>query len=128
MSLVDGSDEIRTPMNAVLGAARLLATTHLSEEQQQYLSMINSSGKLLLTIIGDILDYQKLESGNFVYDIHEYSLLDCMETAIHMFDGMAREQGLDLCYEMDTTLPNLVWGDSTRLQQIVINLVSNAIK
>jgi signal transduction histidine kinase/DNA-binding response OmpR family regulator len=122
------SHEIRTPMNGVLGMASLLGDTSLSLEQAEYVQTIRNSGETLLNVINDILDFSKIESGKLELDLHEFNLRRCIEEVMDMFAGRAAQLGLDLVYHIDNNVPLQLFADSMRLKQVIINLVSNAIK
>ncbi|MFD2164241.1 two-component regulator propeller domain-containing protein [Paradesertivirga mongoliensis] len=122
------SHEIRTPMNGVIGMASLLAETKLSNEQEDYVNVIRTSGDALLTVINDILDFSKIESGNLELEHHDFDLRQCIEQVMDVFAGRAAAQGLDLVYQIDNMVPIQVIGDNMRLRQILLNLVSNAMK
>ena len=122
------SHEIRTPMNGVLGMAALLAETQQTTEQQEYTDTIRSSGEALLTVINDILDFSKIESGNLELDNHAFDLRHCIEEVMDVFAARASEKGLDLVYQIDYQIPAQIVGDSHRLRQILLNLISNAMK
>ncbi len=112
-------------MNAVLGIGRLLADTPLSLEQQQYVTMISNSGHLLLTIINDILDYSKIESGQMKLNLAPHNVVDTVEAAVMLCYEMAVSKGLLCSWAVDPSLPLELLIDSTRLQQILLNLLSN---
>jgi signal transduction histidine kinase/ligand-binding sensor domain-containing protein/CheY-like chemotaxis protein len=122
------SHEIRTPMNGVLGMAALLAETTQTPEQQEYTDTIRSSGEALLTVINDILDFSKIESGNLELDNHGFDLRQCIEEVMDVFSAKASQKGLDLVYQIDYQIPAQIVGDSHRLRQILLNLISNAMK
>jgi signal transduction histidine kinase/CheY-like chemotaxis protein/ligand-binding sensor domain-containing protein len=122
------SHEIRTPMNGVIGMASLLRKTSLTPEQKLYTDTISTSGDALLTVINDILDFSKIESGNLELEQKDFNLRTCIEEVLDVFAEKATQSGLDLIYQIDENIPADIVGDSTRLRQILMNLVSNAIK
>jgi len=122
------SHEIRTPMNGVIGMASLLTETKLTDEQREYAKTISSCGESLLTVINDILDFSKIESGNMDIEARDFDLRTCIEDVLDVFSGKAGQSGLDLIYEIDYDVPAQIIGDSVRVRQILMNLVSNAIK
>ncbi|MFK7845901.1 MAG: ATP-binding protein [Rhodothermales bacterium] len=122
------SHEIRTPMNGVIGMTSLLTQTVLTDEQRDYIDTIRVSGDSLLTIINDILDFSKIESGQLELEEHPFSVGQCIEEALDLLGFKAEEQGLELAYQTNFSLHDTVIGDITRLRQILVNLVSNAIK
>ena len=126
--LANMSHEIRTPMNAIVGMCKLLDKTPLNNKQSSYLNAINVSSKNLLMIINDILDFSKIESTKLVFEKIGFKLVDVLSEVIKTSSYKILEKKLSLTYDIDKSISPILIGDPLRLNQILLNLVNNAIK
>ncbi len=126
--LANMSHEIRTPMNAITGLTSLLLDSPMSDEQRDYVEMMRTSGNGLLTLINDILDFSKIEAGKLTLEQYPFSLRECVTEAVELFAVKAAQKNLELTYLMDVETPTLIVGDVTRLRQVLVNLIGNAVK
>jgi signal transduction histidine kinase/ligand-binding sensor domain-containing protein/CheY-like chemotaxis protein/HPt (histidine-containing phosphotransfer) domain-containing protein len=126
--LANMSHEIRTPMNAVIGMTSILASSRLTPEQRDYVGTIRSSGESLLALLNDILDFSKIEAGKLTIEAFPFALRPCVEEAVDLLAAQAGRKGLTIGCRVDPAVPAVIESDATRLRQILVNLLGNAIK
>ena len=122
------SHEIRTPMNAIIGFTKVVLRTELSAKQKEYLQAIKISGDALIVLINDILDLAKVDAGKMTFVHAPFKMATSISAMLHLFETKIQEKNLELVTEYDNKIPEVLVGDAVRLHQIILNLVSNAVK
>jgi len=122
------SHEIRTPMNAIIGFTKVVLKTELSAKQKEYLTAIKMSGDALIVLINDILDLAKVDAGKMIFEQIPFKMSLSISAMLHLFETKILEKNLELIKEYDPNIPDVLVGDPVRLHQIILNLVSNAVK
>jgi len=122
------SHEIRTPMNAIIGFTKVVLKTELTAKQKEYLTAIKMSGDALIVLINDILDLAKVDAGKMTFEQRPFKLSMSISAMLHLFETKIQEKNLRLVTEYDNNIPQVMIGDPVRLHQIILNLVSNAVK
>ena len=126
--LANMSHEIRTPMNAIVGFTNVVLKTNLDEKQKEYISAVKTSGDALIFLINDILDLAKVDAGKMTFEQNPFNLSVSISTMLHLFETKIKEKNIELIRDYDDTIPELLLGDPMRLRQILLNLISNAVK
>lgn len=122
------SHEIRTPMNAIIGFTKVVLKTELTDKQREYLNAIKTSGDALIVLINDILDLAKVDAGKMTFEKTPFKLATSISSMLHLFEIKIQEKNLQLIKNLDKNIPEVLIGDPVRLHQIILNLVSNALK
>jgi PAS domain S-box-containing protein len=122
------SHEIRTPMNAIIGFTKVLLKTDLSTKQNEYLTAIKMSGDALIVLINDILDLAKVDAGKMTFEKTPFKMASSISAMLHLFETKIQEKNLKLIKQYDSKIPQILVGDPVRLNQIILNLMSNAVK
>jgi len=126
--LANMSHEIRTPLNGIIGFTNLLKETDLKDEQREFVNIIEESSNNLIAIVNDILDFSKVSSGKIEFENIPFNVIEKFETTVDSYSARASKKNIDLELFIDPTLPSVLIGDATKISQVLINLISNAIK
>ncbi len=126
--LANMSHEIRTPMNSIVGLSNLLINSPMNDQQKKYLNVIRKSSDNLLVIINDILDLSKIQAGKMEFETIPFLMHEVLETVYHTLRFKAEDKGLAFSFELDESVPKVLMGDPVRLNQVLINIIGNAIK